>query len=201
MLEYYSLPQKKKFRDDIGTRNFPHARSGLAKYNKTILTVGGMNQITEALKLEGDTNSSWSVIDQEFKFSEGEAISCHTLLTIESSDMNEEYVLLIGGNNRDVIKQDYSPQSNIFKFNGTWSPFGNLNKSRINHQSIYWNGAVYIFGGAYGWNWYDVDTRSEVWNIKDSPDQFQTMENWPTLQNWNLPFLFIISDSFFPDSG
>ena len=184
---------------NIGDSNFRHARSGLAKYNDYILTVGGYNQYTEGLKLESDKNSSWSVIDPEFKFIKGKAISGHTLLAIDSSDVYEEYVLLIGGQNQNPDNLRYLRK--VFKFNGTWSTFGNFNNARFNHNSIYWNGAVYIFGGQYSWNWYDLNTRSEVWYIKDSPDQFQTVENWPILENWNMPFLFIISDSFFPDFG
>ena len=68
------------------------------------------------------------------------------------------------------------------------------------HNSIYWNGAVYVIGGRYD---YDVDnyenTKTEIWNIKDSPDQFKTKENWPELFFWDRPHLFIVPDSFFPD--
>ena len=87
----------------------------------------------------------------------------------------------------------------VFKLNGTWFSFGQLNKPRYGHNSIYWNGAVYVIGG-----WYDGDvdnnknTKMEIWNIKDS-DQFQTTQNWPELFSWSYPHLFIVSDSFFPD--
>ena len=87
----------------------------------------------------------------------------------------------------------------IFKFNGTWYyDFGRLNKPRKYHNSIYWNGAVYIIGGIYGYNLGDR-TKMEIWKIEDSPDQFKTSENWPELDGWTNPHLFIVPDSFFPD--
>ena len=117
----------------------------------------------------------------------------HSLVTVESSDMNEEYVLLIGGiNDRSEMLK------NVFKFNGTWFPFGQLNKPRWSHNPIYWNRAVYVIGGVYDY-YRDYKTKMEIWNIKDSPDQFKTKENWPELFGWLSPHVFIVSDSFFPD--
>ena len=84
----------------------------------------------------------------------------------------------------------------VFKFNGTWFPFGQLKKPRSYHNSIYWNGAVYVIGGRYGLQ--DGKTKIEIWNITKSPNQFKTFENWPLLFDWLLPHLFIVSDSFFP---
>jgi len=104
------------------------------------------------------------------------------LVTVESSDFNEEYVLLIGGIDSD----------DVYKFNGTWFPFGKLNKPRFSHSLIHWNGAVYVIGG-FG------NTKLEIWNIKDSPDRFKSKENWPELFEWTWPHLFIVPDTFFPD--
>ena len=57
---------------------------------------------------------------------------------------------------------------NVFKFNGTWFPFGQLNKPRWDHNSIYWDGAVYVIGGVYGGVYSsDEKTKMEIWNIKD----------------------------------
>ena len=42
-------------------------------------------------------------------------------------------------------------------------------------------------------------TKIEIWNTKDSPNQFKTTENWPELFYWMNPHLFIVPDSFFPD--
>ena len=88
--------------------------------------------------------------------------------------------------------------NNIFKFNGTWFPFGQLNKPRFNHNSIFWNGAVYVIGGFYD-SGKAENTKMEIWNIKDSPNRFRTNENWPELFKWFWPHLFIVPDSFFPD--
>ena len=49
---------------------------------------------------------------------------------------------------------------------------------------------------------YEVDdskTKMKILNITESPDKFETKENWPELFDWNYPHLFIVSDSFFPD--
>ena len=113
--------------------------------------------------------------------------------------MNEEYVLFIGGNALAYNDQRFSA---VFKFSGTWSYFGKLQKKRWGHASIYWNGRVYVIGGDSG----DQDglieyskTKMEIWKINDSPDEFKTTENWPELDNWTSPHLFIVPDSFFPD--
>ena len=179
----------------IGNSNFKHYRGGLTKYNGNPLTVGGLsdNQKTEILKLDENKNFTWSVVETEFKFVPGEFIFGHSLVTVESSDINEDYVLLIGG---------YSDQAiflkNVFKFNGTWFPFGQLNRPGYFHNSIYWNGAVFVIGGANN----DDDNeykKMEIWNIKESPDQFKTKETWPELDYWDFPHIFIVPDSFFPD--
>ena len=139
-------------------------------------------------------------------------ISRFSLITIPSSDINEEYVLLIGGFNTVSGEADNEPLDTVFKFNGTWSPFGFLNKPRFDHSSIYWNGAVYVIGGFPAEEWTEMDynllhdklnttyrTKMEIWNIKDSPDQLKSTENWPELFDWRHPHLFIVQDSFFPD--
>ena len=74
----------------------------------------------------------------------------------------------------------------VFKFNGSWTYFGNLNKPRCAHSAIYWNGAVYVFGGEHGStdDEDDYKTKMEIWKIEDSPDEFKTTENWPELNSW-----------------
>ena len=140
--------------------------------------------------------------------------------------MNEEYILLSGG----INTTPYLPvkiMEHVYKFNGTWHPFGQLRRPRVDHRSIYWNGAVYFIGGRYRFNGYlsqmyadvielparitkreylndsevdeDLRVRMEVWKIQDLPDRFETTENWPELFNWQKPHLFIVQDSFFPD--
>ena len=188
----------------------------LTKYKGNLLSVGGRylsnlddfedysdieeigNQKTEILKIDEYKNFSWSVVEPDFKFTEGEIIYRHSLVTVESSDINHEYVLLIGG-----YDARYKPQQNVFKFNGTWLLFGQLNKPRFDHNSIYWNGAIYVIGGSnrylYDANGYDANNKIEIWNLKSSPDKFKTIENWPELFDWDRPTLFVIPDSFFPD--
>ena len=104
-------------------------------------------------------------------------------------------VILIGG-----IRW-YTTVEDVFKFNGTWFPFGKLNKPRDSPNAIYLNGAVYVVGGMYDYQNVDnyENTKMEIWNIKDSPDQFKTRENWPELFEWDTPLLFIVPDSYFPD--
>ena len=77
--------------------------------------------------------------------------------------------------------------------------FGKFKKSRNYHSSIYWNGAVYVIGGMTSYLREDGQAKMEIWKIADSPDEFKTSENWPELDNWTNPHLFIVPDSFFPD--
>ena len=159
------------------------------------MTVGGgdfneMNQKTEILTRDVNDNLVWSFVQPDFNFASGPRIYGHSLVTVESSHLSEEYVILTGG-----YFGIFTPSSNVFKFNGTWSLFGQLKKPRYYHTSIDWNGAVYIIGGRF--NWDDKNTKMEIWKINDSPDQFRTTENWPELFGWENPHLFIVQDSFF----
>ena len=113
-------------------------------------------------------------------------------------------------NRRIIIIRYTNSLDSVFKFNGTWFPFGKLKSPRQFHSSIYWNESVYVIGGtssptvvsgaAFEWqNWSLAKTKIEIWNINDSPDKFVTKENWPELFSWRKPHLFIVPDSFFPD--
>ena len=121
----------------IGDSNNDHLFGGLAKYNESLLTVGGYNyngnklfgnQKTEILQIDENKNFSWSLIKRNLKFAQGEYIEYHSVVTVGSSDINQEFVLLIGGYNGRV-----RPLQHVFKFNGTWFPFGQLNKPRKEH--------------------------------------------------------------------
>ena len=224
----YSFDSKLTY---IGDSSYVHFTGKLAKYKGNLLTIGGSNfgnyfgngtfygnKKTEILEINRSRNFSWSVVESDLDFIQGEYIAGYSLVTVEPSDMHEEYVLLIGGIN-DYIGQDY-----VSKFNGSWFLFGKLNKPRNYHNSIYWNGAVYVIGGSYGvmeanygeynygeynygeYNYREYfyldhyeNTKIEIWDIKDSPDQFKTKENWPELFDWEFPHLFVVTDSFFPD--
>ena len=204
------------------------------RYKSHLLTVGNdvTSQKTEIMDI--DRSSSWiynglyiwSFVETDFQFTPGSNLHSYSLITIPSSDVNEEYVLLIGGWSQNYDTDFDEPLDTIFKFNDTWSHFGRLNKPRYDHSSIYWNGAVYVIGGlpsvkSYSDLDFSVDyliengdrvnelveeymnapfrTKIEIWNIKDSPDQFRSTENWPELFEWRNPHLFIVPDSFFPD--
>ena len=187
----------------MGDSKYEHYQGGLTKYKSNLLTVGGVlldrgNQKTEIMKMNEDQNLNWSVVEPNFKFTRGKTIIGHSLVSVEPSDINEEFVLLIGGN---IDGARSKALKNVFKFNGKWSYFGRLNKPRTDTSSIYWNGAVYVIGGNHkDWGRYNYqNTKMEIWNIKDSPDLFKTQENWPELFNWQWPHLFIVPDSFFPD--
>ena len=198
----------------IGDSNYGHFDGGLVKYKSNFLTIGGghysrdkvySNMKTELLKI--DENKLFSLsIETDFKFTQGYSIYSFSLVTVESSDINEEYVLLIGGFNSSrvtpsyISRSDISPLRNVFKFNGTWFRFGKLNNPRTGHSLIHWNGAVYVIGGRNDLIDYEkYKTKIEIWNMKDSPEHFKTIENWPELNNWLDPHLFIVPDSFFPD--
>ena len=188
--------------DYIGDSDYGHSSGGLTKYKGALLTVGGLPGFTlypktEILSQDANETFSWSTVEQDFEFYQiqymwSSSILGHSLVTIESPGINEEYVLLIGGNNElgKLLKD-------VFKFDGSWLRFGTLNRGRNSHNSIYWNGAVYVIGGAY--DYFQHKTKMEIWNIKDSPDKFKTTENWPELFDWESPHLFIVPDSFFPD--
>ena len=178
-----------------GDSNYEHLYGGMTKYKENLLAVGGeYNQMTEIFKIDETKNFSWSIIESDIKFTPGRYINCHSLVTVQTSDINEEYVLLIGG-----VNDDFLVLKNVFKFNGTWFPFGQLNKPRFGHNSIYWNGAVHVIGGVYDYWLVDIKRKVEIWNVQDHPDQFKTEENWPELFGWFFPHLFIVPDSFFPD--
>ena len=161
----------------IGASNYSHYQGGLTKYKSALLTVGGAwdNQKTEILKMNRNENLFWSVVEPNFRFSRDGTIGSHSLVTIEASDMNEEYVLLIGGRN------SHAALENVFKFNGTWFHFGKLNKPRRNHNSIYWKGAIYVIGGTWWKSASYNSTKMEIWKIENSPDKFKATENWPEL--------------------
>ena len=142
----YSFDGKLTYMNDS---NNAHLFGKLAKYSGNLLTVGGAtssHQKTEIMIINENKNFSWSVVEEDFKFTRGLSIYFHSLVTVKSSDINEEYVLLIGG------YDGQSSLADVFKFNGTWTTFGKLNRPRHGHNSIYWNGAVYIIGGEYPYN-------------------------------------------------
>ena len=194
---------------EISDSNFGHWTGGLTRYNKNLITVGGMgwsgtHQETELMERNQNGTFTWSVLKSDFIFTPSKKISYHSLITIPTSYENEEYALLIGGIDGDW-GQSKSLES-VFKYNGTWFPFGQLKNPRQFHNSIYWNRSVFVIGGT----WRNEimaqslekrldKTKIEVWDMNHSPDQFATNEKWPELFGWRKPHLFIVPDAFFPD--
>ena len=178
-------------------------------YKQNLLTVGGTpkqscpfkcrykNHTTEILERNSDGKYIWSTVDPDFKFTNRGIMQGHSLVNIKSSDMTEEFILLSGGYDDDNNKF----MELVYKFNGIWHLFGQLRRPRGQHNSIYWNGAVYFIGGVHDYSELDEDfrVRMEIWKIQDFPDRFETTENWPKLFKWEKPHLFIVPDSFFPD--
>ena len=184
---------------DKSDSNFKHRSGGLTKYKSFLFAIGGFDSSPKSEIMEREKNGTyiWSEIKSDFEFF---GVG-HSLVTVPPSDINEEYVLLIGG----MVMDSFSTLKNVYKFNGTWFYFGTLNSPRSDHSSIFWNGAVYVIGGLPDSSDYEtaslmhLETKMEIWKIKDSPDQFKTTENWPELNGWSRPHLFIVPDTFFPD--
>ena len=158
----------------IADSNYEHVFGKLTKYKESYMTLGGgklaggkmiANQKTEILNRDENNKFSWSVFETDVIFTRAKGISGHSLVTVESSDIHEEYVLLIGG-----INEKRNIQKNVFKFNGTWSSFGKLNKPRADHSSIYWNGAIHVIGGTHTDDNDGRKTKTEIWSITDSHD-------------------------------
>ena len=94
--------------------NSPRWMGLLAKYKKNLITVGSFNGGSELMERMENGTFIWSVVESRI-FNPWDKIGAYSMATIPPSDMNEEYVLLIGGSN------DKNLLSNaVFKFNGTW---------------------------------------------------------------------------------
>ena len=193
----------------IADSKFTHFGGGLTNYKGRLLTVGGYknknrdkwhnlcgNQKTELMERNKDGTFIWTQTD--FKLSKVRGICEFSLVTVPT-DENEEFVLLIGG----VFRSRFQVSKTVYKFNGTWSEFGELIKPRYKHNSIYWNGSVYVIGGNTErhnkYHDYRGKMKIEIWKIEDSQEKFETIENWPKLKRWMNPHLFVVPDSFFPD--
>ena len=153
------------------------------------------NLKTEIMERSEDGTFSWTVVDANFPFTDGDSMMEFSLVSIETLEPLEEYVLLIGG-------MQYSDGlDSVYKFNGTWSPFGQLKRTRFGHRSIFWMEAVYVFGGEYEWDSFqrvNADkAKTEVWNLKISPDHFNTTEELPELYDWRHPHLLVIPSAYF----
>ena len=183
---------------------YEHYKGGLAKYRTKLLTFGDhyANLKTEIMESSQDGNFTWSVVDTDFPYTNGELMMEYSLVTVETAAVNDEYVLLIGG-----LKGAYWPEKlkSVYKFNGTWVPFGQLQYARFGHRSLFWRDAVYVFGGQYNLtlsgetyaNFFDGYANTEVWNLKIFPEHFNTSKQLPQLYEWRHPHLFVIPSTYF----
>ena len=107
------------------------------------------------------------------------------MVNVPQMGFNEEYLLLIGGQYGDFSDK-------VHKYNGQWSYFGNLQKTRAWHSSVFLNGRVLIIGGYEngdnGW------MKTETWDTSKS--RFETESTWPELNDWWTfsSHVFIIPD-------
>ena len=81
----------------LGDSNFYHNRGGLTKYRSNLLTVGGNDIKTELMERKKNGSYIWSEAESDAIFSQYEYIHGHSLVTIPSHGINDEYILLIGG--------------------------------------------------------------------------------------------------------
>ena len=111
------------------------------------------------------------------------------LSKVDVPGFNEEYLLLTGGQINGYPTYDYSDK--VQKFNGRWSFFGNLQKTRYKHNSVFLNGRVLIIGGG---SW----MKTETWD--SSKSRFETESIWPELHYWSTTsnLVFIIPDYINP---
>ena len=110
-----------------------------------------------------------------------------SMVNVPQMGLNEEYLLLIGGRDYDDNFFD-----KVHKYNGKWSFFGNLQKTRAYHGSVFLNGRVFIIGGIENGDnhWMKIET----WD--SSKSRFETESTWPELNSWTTASnnVFIIPD-------
>ena len=112
-------------------------------------------------------NYKWS-INRDYNFSPTGDIFGYSMVNVPKTGTTEEYLLLIGGCHSLIqLKTSSNAYSRkVHKYNGSWSFFGKLQKTRGSHSSIFLNGRVLIIGGAA--NWEDRWQKTEIWDTKNS---------------------------------
>ena len=60
-----------------------------------------------------DEKFHWSVVNPDFQFTNGKGIHSHSLVTVQTPNVHNEYVLLIGGRNEDfqILDQGFMSRS------------------------------------------------------------------------------------------
>ena len=167
--------------------NEDHALARLGKYRDQLVTVGDVasNQKTEILDESFDGEYKWT-LGPDYNFSRSGYIYDYSMVNIPKMGSNEEYLLLIGG------QFDWNLfLKKVHKYNGSWSFFGNLRKTRAHHNTVLLNGRVFILGGR---NHGDYWTKTEIWDTAKS--RFKTELTWPELYWWTTASnnAFIVPD-------
>ena len=169
-----------------------HYSARLGKYKDQLVTVGDSinNQETEILDRSYNGEYKWT-LGPNYNFSPYGNIYAYSMVNVPQMGLNEEYLLLIGG--MDLLDNFYDK---VHKYNGKWTFFGNLQKTRANHSSVFLNGRVLIIGGweTNGNKW----MKTETW--ESSKSRFETESTWPELNYWSTwsNHVFIIPDYINP---
>ena len=104
-------------------------------------------------------------------------------MIIPGNENIEESVLLIGGlgaQSGNLVPRHHMLKE-VFKYNGTWSSIGQLQKPRRSHSAIYWNGAVFVIGGTAKHN---DHLKTEIWNISARVCDLTFIATWCNLSRW-----------------
>ena len=169
--------------------NEDHYSARLGKYKDQLITVGyWYNEKTEILDRSYNGVYKWT-LGPNYNFSPTGKIYQYSMVNVPQMGFNEEYLLLIGGYDGSG-SGGYIDK--VHKFNGKWSFFGNLQKTRAYHGSVFLNGRVFIIGGFenYDNRW----MKTETWD--SSKSRFETEPTWPELNSWytDSNHVFIIPD-------
>ena len=90
------------------------------------------------------------------------------MVNVPRTKTYDEYLLLIGGcYSLASMKTDPNVYSNkVHRYDGKWSFFGILQKTRAFQSSLFLDGRVLIIGGGVNWN--DRWQKTEIWDTKRS---------------------------------
>ena len=107
--------------------NEDHLYARLGKYKDQLITVGDRtdNQKTEILDRAHNGEYKWT-LGPNYNFSPTGKIYHYSMVNVPQMGLNEEYLLLIGGQKKGYPNYEYSDK--VHKYNGKWSFFGNLQK-------------------------------------------------------------------------
>lgn len=126
---------------------------------------------TEILDQSQTGTYKWS-INRDYNFSPTGDIFGYSTVNVPKTETKEEYLLLIGGC-YSLIEMKTNPNAyskKVHKYNGSWSFFGNLRKTRAFHSSLFLDGRILIIGG--GVNWDNRWQKTEIWDTKNSEVSF-----------------------------